>query len=313
MFVQLTPSPVIHRSCADVARAPLPEALSARQGHLAACESEQRELSRLRTALDGIGRQARLSGPDFAEAHGWADSAQTHLDRARRAIEAEEFEDMPAHVATIRFRMNLLRNFLVRTGALDRAETAPDAGSPRLTDHFSAPAREAGSEPPSARAGKHKVTPAQFLRSGIVRIAHAMTCVPQLVRRHAPGQIQREKIGKMMERDLALMPLREELRQLELDLTLADLRTSLILGVSGQADRRTWARQTLGPLLADAQRAAAEGSRALKSSRHPQKDIEASIATIRSDLTSFNTALETRDLSSMNFGFLNRPCPTPSA
>lgn len=295
MFAEVKPSPVIYRSDP----APLPDDLSARQGHLAACETEQRELNRLRAALDGIGRQARLSGPDIARANGWADSAQIHLDRARRSIEAEEFEDMPAHAATIRLRMNLLRNFLVGAGALNRAEAAPLVG--------------VTCEPAPAPACKHRVTPAQFLRCGIARIAHALKSVPHTVKRHMPSQIQGEKIGRMMERDLALIPAREELARLGQDLTLADLRRSQLMRSSGRAGQTSWARHTLGALLTEAQAAAAKGEQALKNGRHPQETVEGSIAAIRSRLTTFNTVLETGDQSGVNFQFLDRPWPTPSA
>ena len=198
MYAQLTPSPVVFRP--DMAPATLPDALSLKEGHLACCDTEERELTRLRAALDGIGRHPRSSGPDMAEAHGWADSAQALLNRARRAIEAGEFEDMQAHSTTIRFRMNLLREFLVRADALDRSEAAPAVSATRVSEFNTAPRGTGDAPPASAHAGNHRVTPAQFLRSGMTRLAHAVKSAPERLRCHVPfdtAQILRTSAARL--------------------------------------------------------------------------------------------------------------------
>lgn len=284
----------------------LPQGLHHVAAHLDAFAYDQRELSRLSTALDRIaggGHRYGISEPDFAGIRATAQRIASAIDAGRSDLMAGRMRDLHDDVTKIKGQTASLRGLLERKKVIHPDDALPETPHPE----------------PIPSAARRTVSPATLLRGALSRVAHtAQSARNALVQHLSPQRMKEAKLAEMARRKEAQAPLREELSLLDDDLSGAEFRVSIFgfkpgvpdpQSVARWEDRTAWVSRTLNPILKAARRTQAAGLRALARSSKPEAVAQQAIVKLRAQLTAFNAALDERGEDMRNFKFQQRPWP----
>lgn len=149
----------------------------------------------------------------------------------------------------------------------------------------------------------------QKILEGLSRIGQAVRSVPNSLRNLlSPASRQRARIDRAIDREIPLVPMREELKLLKADIHRAGVHRGELIAQSGQPEGQImWARHTLGAFLQESRQALASADQEMATGRTPESSARRSIEQIRSKLTAFKKACDVASLPAPEFAFLSRP------